>query len=414
MIPRFSPDYRWSDLARCLAPSSKHAVTRLEGQIAAKAEHSSAVAFRYGRSGLYCLLKAIGAQNKKVILPAYTCVVVANAIVLSGNIPIFLDNEPQQFQPAPFRYLEAIDDETVMIVPTHLFGLAQETKDLYGVVKQRYPHVIVLQDCAHSFFSRDSTGEPVCTYGDAALFGMNISKLVNSVHGGALTLKDATLAGEVRSVRENETKTPPANLTDSLRARLYAFCSGIGFTPSIYPMVQLMTRHTSFFSSEVNYYQNDKIDLPSDFLQPLHPFEAEIGLHSLARLEGRIAARREIAGIYLNQLKSIDGTDSIVLPNSAPGNTWSHFPVLVPDQHRGRIAKMLSREFSVEIGRIVDYSIPDLAAYRPFADRPVTEAAEAAKRVLNLPLTFREGIMPVRSWRKPCIELANRLASMLS
>src|SRR5690606_16134990 len=105
MIPRFSPDYRSRQMWQCLLPSRKNAVEELETLFRERTGHSAALTFRYGRTGLYFLLKALGASGKKVILPAYTCVVMAHAVALSGNKPVFLDNRKGKFQPDPNDYL---------------------------------------------------------------------------------------------------------------------------------------------------------------------------------------------------------------------------------------------------------------------------------------------------------------------
>ena len=66
----------------------QNAVEDFENKFAAKFKAKYGAAFLYGRSGLYALLKSLGLKNCEVIMPAYTCVVVANAVVYSGNIPV--------------------------------------------------------------------------------------------------------------------------------------------------------------------------------------------------------------------------------------------------------------------------------------------------------------------------------------
>ena len=103
MIPRFSPNYSVPDLFQCFRPSRENANALLEAEFILRTGHNQAILFRYGRSGIYFLLKALGAQGKKVILPAYTCVVVAHAVQLSGNIPVFLDNRAKRITAASRR-----------------------------------------------------------------------------------------------------------------------------------------------------------------------------------------------------------------------------------------------------------------------------------------------------------------------
>lgn len=393
MIPRFGPDYRLEDLACCFLPAGSANVAQLEHAFAKRSGHAEAIAFKYGRSGLYYLLRALGAKSKRVIMPSYTCVVVAHAVTLSGNIPVFLDNRLGALQPDPAQYLAAVTDDpanTAMIIPTHLFGIVEETADLYRQIKSRYPHVFVLQDCAHGYFGQDSTGHVVTEWGDGALFGMNISKLVNSVRGGMLTLRDAKLALKTRTLAMAERSQP--GMLDSLKARLYAFAAGLAFTPSLYGLIYWLTRNTRLLSSETDYYQADKIDLPSDFRQAMSPFEAGIGLRSLARYDRRIARRRQLAESYAHLLQPLRELGLLQFSTPQAGYTWSHFPVCVSAETRDALRLRIERELKMEVGLIVDYSVAHLPAYAEH--QCLTPRAQATvSEILNLPLCLYENIV---------------------
>ena len=404
MIPRFSPDYHWSDLTVAIRQSRENSVSSLENRFAHLSHHQSAIAFRYGRSGLYFLLKALGAKNKKVVLPAYTCVVMANAVVLSGNKPVFLDNAADSLQPDPLDYLKAIDADTIMVVPTHLFGIAEETSFLYSEVKKAHPNVFVLQDCAHSYFCKDSTGNVVTSYGDGALFGMNISKLVNSVYGGMLTLRDSNIATKVKNefISANQSRDSFAEL----KSRSYAASATFAFTSPGYKMVSWVSKNTQLLDSETRYFDEDVIELPNDFSAPMLPFEAEMGHRSLDRYDRRIQNRREIASYYLQCLKELKNA---YIPFSAPGNTWSHFPILVPSEIRNSLKAELEKKFRVEIGIIIDYSIPSLPSYRELDSSKFPNSEMAVNQILNLPLTFEEGIWPIHRWKQVAAGLCEKI-----
>lgn len=384
LLPRLSPDYRVSDITRSLLPAPRTAVRRLEERIARMSGQQEAIAFRYGRSGLYFLLRALGARGKRVVLPAYTCVVVAHAVKLSGNEPVFVDNAPGSLHPTQEMLLGAMDHRTALVLPTHLFGIPFETEWLVSKAQALHPSALVIQDCAHSFFCEDRQGRLVSSLGDGALFGMNISKLVNSVHGGALALRDPRLAQEVRRCASVESER--RRVLSGLSARAYAVAASLAFTPAGYRLVSRLSRSTRLLDKEVRYYRPDRIDLPRDFRRPLGAFEAEMGLRSLERLPGRVDVRRKIASAYRSALEGVPG---VVLSPAVSGATWSHYPVLVPAEARDGLKARLERETGCEIGTIVDYSVPGLPAYGSLRYR---NAESAAARVLNLPLTFSEGL----------------------
>lgn len=408
MIPRFSPDYNLSDAAMALLPTKLGERTRFEREFAAYAQQANGISFRYGRSGLYFLLRALGAKNRKVIMPAYTCVVVANAVVLSGNIPVFLDCAFGKFQPAPEDYLTAIDHETAMIIPTHLFGIAEETASLVDEVRRLHPHVFVLQDCAHSMVCHDSSGRAVTQFGDGALFGLNISKLVNSVKGGMLTLQDSRLAEEVRRVIKAES---PAGGSDFLQ-RIYVLAAAAAFTPLGYELVSYLQTNTKLLSSQTDYYDPARIDLPSDFSLSLGEFSSKIGRRSLAKFDQRRERRQEIAKFYYDQFQQF--SVNAILPTWSDGYTWSHFPVLVDSSVRESIRADIASQLRAECGVIVNYSVPDLVAYRNAGHAPCPRANALVDKIINLPLTYREGIYGISHWRKRAAEVVRLISHYTS
>ncbi|MCC8417820.1 MAG: DegT/DnrJ/EryC1/StrS family aminotransferase [Rickettsia endosymbiont of Bryobia graminum] len=385
MFPRFSPNYSFKELIQVFLPSRKNAVKILEDKMAMMSGHSNAIAFSYGRSGIYFLLKSLGAKNKKVIIPSYTCVVVAHAIIKSGNIPVFLDNTTNTFQPDPSDYLQTIDDQTVMVIFTNLFGITEEVSNIYHYIKLNHPQVFILQDCAHSFFCKDQNADLVTKYGDGAIFGMNISKLINSVKGGMLTLQDQNLSQKVREI----INLKPQSFISTVLSRIYVFVSCFAFSNILYRITYLLQCRTKLLTKFTTYYTDDCIDMPDDYTYQMSPFGAEIGLLSLAKYENRIAVRKNIANIYLNKLKSLSKKIIIKLPNDNPGNTWSHFPVIIPKEFKYKIIKDFSSMY--EIGEIVDYSITDLSSYKTMGKKCINSSNDA-EYVINLPLTYGEGI----------------------
>ena len=91
MIPRIHPLLGWAEVGAALHWPGADDVARYERAFAASMGQRHAIAFSYGRSALSIALRALLGGGREVICPAYTCVVVAHAIVQSGNIPIFVD-----------------------------------------------------------------------------------------------------------------------------------------------------------------------------------------------------------------------------------------------------------------------------------------------------------------------------------
>ena len=96
MIPRFRPSIGFKELLKIFSINIG-AVRKFEKQFAKEFKAVDAVAFPYGRSSQWAFFNAVGIKNSEIIMPAYTCSVVAHSISLSGNTPRFVDIDLEDF-----------------------------------------------------------------------------------------------------------------------------------------------------------------------------------------------------------------------------------------------------------------------------------------------------------------------------
>jgi perosamine synthetase len=407
MLPRFSPDYNCKLLAGALFSRTK--------TLDFSSFFSQPLFYRYGRSGLYLLTKTLIelTGKKRVVLPSYTCVVVANAVRLAGGEPFFVDSDPNSFLVSQKTLSKAVDDQTCLVIPTHLFGMSVDTDELLQEYSFEKNRTFVLQDCAHSFFAKDSRGRNVAELGDGALFGMNISKLANGVRAGALIVRNEEIRARLLKMNPPDTRGIFDRVRDYLFPRAYAVVAALMFHPALYSLVSWLSKNTSMLKSQTDYYDENKIDLPPDFLAPLGEFEKRVLLRSLVQLDTRIEKRRETAKVYSEILSRQPGQFTVPVTFDS-GWTWSHFPLAVPPHKRDGLRVFLESKFGVEIGIIVDYSVSDLGAYRKLGFLSTPRALELSKSVVNLPLTFREGISSQNDWRERATRIAEATLAFLS
>ena len=400
MFPRLSPNYKISDVFSALLPARNNAVRYLETAFQERTRHAHAHAFRYGRSGLYYLLKALNTEKQYVLMPSYSCVVVAHAIVEAGFTPIFLDNATGSFQPDIQGYIETIKqrgDEIAMVIPTQLFGITENTKPLYDFIKAEHPHIFILQDCAHGFFCEDDNGVITTRYADGALFGMNISKLANSVKGGMLTLNDKNISKRVSKLYTQDCYD--STLKQSLTARLYVIAAFLAFHPWLYYIIYFLQKRTKLLSAQTDYYHEDTINLPDDYNGTMSAFEGEVGLSSLRNYNARIAVRQNIALAYDEVLKPYKDQGLLNYADYRQGYSWSHYPVICqPTALKHYLIETLE-DNGFEIGEIVDYSIADMACYQKRGHTSCPNALHTAEHVINLPMTLGENIINTPSYK---------------
>ncbi len=410
MIPRLSPNYGLKELTQSFTPASVHATKELEDLYKHYTNHEYCFLFKYGRSGLYYLLQALNAHHKKVIMASYTCVVVANAVVMSGAIPVFIDNDNSDtFQPNWEKLYSAIDDQTVMIIVTHLFGISQDTEALYKKVKKNYPNIFILQDCAHSFFCKDENGIPITQWGDGALFGMNISKLINSVKGGALTLK----SGKISNAVNKKFKKNKLGIIDKFFERIYVIVATFAFLPFFYKLVLWVSRYTPLLNKELFYYNSKEITLPKDYANELGNFSASIGILSFKKYEERIRNRQKIAKYYLDKINASHTRPLVIVPDYNTHYTYSHLPIVINTVDKKELIAKIEKYCCVEIGEIIQYSIIDLPMYESKNFKKCPEASNLSCKIINLPLTYLEVIPCFSAWKTKCDKIIDLLEELI-
>lgn len=381
MIPRLRPAIALHEIFLALAPGKP--IESFEQAFAEIASSKHAVAFPYGRTALMILLEALNLKEKRVLCPAYTCVVVPHAITFSGNEPVFVDNMDGSFLMDLKLAADAAseDHQISAIIATSLFGTPIKTADIDNFASQ-HQNVHIIQDCAHSFFCEDD-GLQVHKQGIAAIYGLNFSKIITSVFGGIVTTEDDELAERLRALRAKRLKT--ANIKKSLRRRLYYTVATFSLWPPLFRVVNLIEK-TGLIDKFVKYYDANKINMPDDYLVGMTNFEAAIGIRQCRLYAEIVSHRKKIAQIYDQKLKSCDG---IKLPLIENGHTFSHYTIIT---ERAEYIRHKLEKAGVELGVLLDYSVPKLAAYGDHKTYGTGNADMLVGRTLNLPV--HKGVTP--------------------
>ncbi len=375
MIPRLKPALGISEFIAAMRLPGKNDLEEFERYFALSMDQKHAVAFPYGRTGLIFLLEALGLRDKEIICPAYTCVVVPHATVYSGNKPVFIDCGKDDFNMDLAMAEEAITEKTGAIIATSLFGYPVDL-DRLDRIKKAHPDIRVIQDCAHSF-AAEWKNRPVQKAGDAALFGLNISKMITSIFGGIVTTDDGDLAARIALLRRQKLKK--ASFAKSAKRFLYLIAIYAAFSESTYRFVNYLER-SEFLDPYVQYFDERRIDMPDDYLESLCSVEARVGIVNLLRYNNLIARRRAAAEYYFNHLKN---TDEFKLPPEHPGATYSHFVVQVSDRKKW-LEKGL--ESGIQLGQLIEYSIPEMSAYGLHSLDEFPMAGRFSRHTINLPV----------------------------
>lgn len=138
----------------------------------------------------------------EVIMPSYTFVSTADAFVLRGAIPVFIDIRPDTMNLDETKIESAITEKTVGIVPVHYAGVACEM-DTIMEIAGRYG-LWVIEDAAQGIMSTYK-GKALGTFGDFGCFSFHETKNYSMGEGGALLIRDEKDIEEAEILREKGT-----------------------------------------------------------------------------------------------------------------------------------------------------------------------------------------------------------------
>lgn len=138
----------------------------------------------------------------EVIMPSYTFVSTANAFVLRGAIPVFVDIREDTLNLDERLIEAAITARTRAIVPVHYAGVGCEM-DVINDIARRHG-LKVVEDAAQGVMSR-YRGRPLGALGDLGAFSFHETKNVISGEGGALLVNDPALILRAEIIREKGT-----------------------------------------------------------------------------------------------------------------------------------------------------------------------------------------------------------------
>lgn len=135
-------------------------------------------------------------------MPSYTFVSTANAFVLRGAVPVFVDIRADTLNIDETLIEAAVTPKTKAIVPVHYAGVACEM-DVIMDIAQRYG-LMVIEDAAQGLMS-SYKGRPLGAIGHLGCLSFHETKNIISGEGGALLINDAVLAQRAEIVREKGT-----------------------------------------------------------------------------------------------------------------------------------------------------------------------------------------------------------------
>jgi len=205
LIPLSNPDIGESEIAavvqvlRSSRLSLGPKLDEFEEAMTSYAGTAHAIGVSSGTAGLHLALNALGiGPGDEVILPSFTFVAAANAVLYQRATPVFADIDPQSLNLDPVQVEKAITSRTRAILVVHTFG---QPADLTALLELAKRHGLLLIEDACEALGSEYRGRKVGGIGDVGVFSFYPNKPITMGEGGVLVTNDKVLAAKMRALR---------------------------------------------------------------------------------------------------------------------------------------------------------------------------------------------------------------------
>ena len=286
------------------------------------------------------------APGDEIVMPSYTFVSTANAFVLRGGVPVFVDIRPDTLNIDETLVEAAITPRTRVVVPVHYAGVGCEMDAILDIARRR--NVLVIEDAAQGLMT-EYRGRSLGAIGQLGAVSFHETKNVIAGEGGALLVNDERFIERAEIVREKGTD----------RAR--------------------------FFRGEVDKYT--WVDIGSSYL-PGEIIAAFLSAQ-LEEAESITARRVDLWNRYHARLESCERAGRIrrpVIPPSCRHNAHMYYVLLPSAEHRTRlIGRLRTRGISAVFHYVPLHSSPAGRRYGRTAGT-MDNTDRLSSRLLRLPL----------------------------
>jgi len=293
-----------------------------------KVKENNVFLFWKGRVALYAILKGLGVTlGDEVIIPAFTCVVVPNAIIYLGATPIYVDIDPATYNMDIHKLAAAITSKTKVIIAQNTFGLSSDINAIVDLVGDR--KIDIIEDCTHGmggFYKGKSNG----TLLKASFFSTQWNKPYSTGIGGMAYINDEALA---KKMSDYEAQAIRPSLKDNITLRVLIWVRTNLITPATYWTAVNMYRWLSHRKIVTGSSQGEELEkpiMPFGFFKGMSKTQAKIGVTAILKMDLAIAHQRKVAAAYDKFFAWHQISMPIVHPDFF--HTYLKYPLLVRDR----------------------------------------------------------------------------------
>ena len=338
-----------------------------------------------GRVALFAFLKSLDLkEDDEVIIPAFTCVVVPNAIIYAGLKPVYVDINVDTFNMDVSLIESVINKRTKVIICQNTFGLSSNIEEIIRIAKKH--NLYTIEDCTHGFGGLYN-GKPNGSYCDAAFYSTQWNKPFSTGIGGFLVVNNKSLLDRIFALEAIKIK--PKLIERSVLRFLLSFRK---LFVNKYTQWSLVNFYRFLSNKNLTVGSNQGKELsstekPADYFKDISKVQISAGIKSLKKTSRVNELRRRNANSYTEFLKSQNKNH--VDPNLFPNHLFLKYPLLVKDRER---FFELAKSSRITLG---DWFLSPLHPirddlYRWGLDRKSYPVAhKVSQRIVNLPTDIK-------------------------
>lgn len=361
------------------------AITAYERAFARQVGVRYAYSFASGRVGFYGLLRALGVgSGDEVLLQVPTHIVVANAIRYMGARPVYVDCCLDTYNMDLAQAERLITPKTKVLLLQHTFGIPADLDAALALARRHGLHVI--EDCVHAL-GATYRGQQAGSFGRAAFFSSEETKIISTTMGGMVVTDDAELAAGIQAFQAR-CAWPDRWLTARylLKLALYHVLTEPHLHRYMRAIYELVGRRHPLPRPTTGLEEQG--GRPVKYERRLSNAQAALGLRQLQRLDANLAHRRAVASAYHARLSTLSalGINVPHLPaNAEPA--YVRYPVWVED--RATTIRAASRHalLGTWFSSVLEDAISPESGDYAIGSCPRAEAA--IQHMVNLPTHLR-------------------------
>lgn len=261
-----------------------------------------AVSVPSGRAGLRFLFQSLGLEpGAQVICSAFGYPIVPFLIKSLGFDLKFADCELQTLGMDPAALDAAISERTAAVIVTHLYGIPCRIEEIAEIARNH--GALLIEDCAHCYGA--SVGSRKAgAFGDAAYFSFETSKVINTMGGGMVTVRDKALGERVREAGSDEPQKGVAWLMKRLLTTSFeaTVTNPLVFNLGVYQALRWVPRGSADEGRFASGYHGDEVSMAGKMGRYTN-YQARLGLQQMKQAAARDARRTLNAERLIGKLR---------------------------------------------------------------------------------------------------------------